>query len=91
MPTNYQPRNESSHKKTKPVSIYDTVVLADLDELILSCRSAAARGYMAEAVACYRAGAQRASIVATWTAVLFDFIDKLRELRWLGTPTRGRN
>ena len=58
--------------------------LADLDELIVSCRSAAARGYMAEAVACYRAGAQRASIVATWTAVLFDFIDKLRELEMAG-------
>jgi hypothetical protein len=43
--------------------------LADLDELILRCRSKQARQYIAEAVACYRAGAFRSCIVATWVVV----------------------
>ncbi|WP_460206009.1 hypothetical protein [Scytonema sp. NUACC21] len=37
-----------------------------------------------EAVACYRAGAFRSCIVATWNAVVFDFLHKLRELDILG-------
>ena len=36
--------------------------LGDLDELILTCRNEEGRGYIAEAVACYRAGAYRACI-----------------------------
>jgi hypothetical protein len=56
----------------------------DLDELVLRCRDEQARQYIAEAVACYRAGAFRACIVMTWTAVAFDFIHKLRELELSG-------
>lgn len=52
----------------------------DLDELVLRCRDEQARQYIAEAVACYRAGAFRACIVMTWTAVVFEYIHKLREL-----------
>lgn len=52
----------------------------DLDELVLLCRSDRARLYIAEAVACYRGGAYRATIVSTWIAVVFDILDKLREL-----------
>lgn len=58
--------------------------LADLDELVLHCRDERARSYIAEAVACYRGGAYRAAIVATWVAVCFDIIDKLRELTLAG-------
>jgi hypothetical protein len=54
--------------------------LGDLDELILTCRNEEGRGYIAEAVACYRAGAYRACIVSTWIAVVFDLLSKIREL-----------
>lgn len=58
--------------------------LADLDELVLRCRDKRAREYIAEAINCYRAGAYRSSIVATWVAVCYDIIDKLRELSLAG-------
>ncbi len=58
--------------------------LADLDELILKCRDDKAKAYIAEAVASYRGGAFRSSIVATWIAVCFDVIDKIRELALAG-------
>jgi hypothetical protein len=61
-----------------------TNALADLDELVLLCRDDKARVYIAEAVACYRAGAFRSAIVATWIAVCYDIIDKLRELALAG-------
>lgn len=54
--------------------------LSDLDELILRCRTAQSREYIAEAVSCYRAGAYRAVIVNTWIAIVYDLIDKIREL-----------
>ena len=58
--------------------------LADLDELVLCCREEKARSYVAEAVACYHAGAFRQCIVATWIAVVYDFIHKLQELDLTG-------
>lgn len=54
--------------------------LVDLDELVLRCRDKTTKEHIQEAVACYRAGAFRSCIVATWNAVVFDFIHKLREL-----------
>jgi hypothetical protein len=39
-----------------------------------------AKAAIAEAVACYRVGAYRAAIVATWIAAVFDLIAKFREL-----------
>lgn len=56
----------------------------DLDELILRCRDKLSRKFIQEAVSCYRAGAFRSCIVATWNAVVFDFLHKLRELELLG-------
>ena len=56
----------------------------DLDELIVLCRDKLAKKFIQEAVACYRAGAYRSCIVATWNAVVFDFLHKLRELELLG-------
>lgn len=58
--------------------------LTDLDELVLLCRDQRARNYIREATSCYRAGAFRAAIVATWVAVCYDIIDKLRELALAG-------
>jgi hypothetical protein len=56
----------------------------DLDELVLECRTANARRYIGEAVACYRAGAFRACVVVTWIAVVYDIIEKFRELALTG-------
>ncbi len=56
----------------------------DLDELIVRCRDKSSRKFIQEAVSCYRAGAFRSCIVATWNAVVFDFLHKLRELELLG-------
>lgn len=58
--------------------------LQDLDELVLTCRTVESRSYVSEAVACYRAGAFRSSIITTWIAVVFDFVHKLRELEMTG-------
>ncbi len=58
--------------------------LEDLDELTLRCRDERARLYISEAVSSYRAGAFRSAIVATWIAVCFDVIEKLRELSLAG-------
>lgn len=58
--------------------------LSDLDELVLRCRDEKAKGYIAEAVASYRAGAFRSAIVAAWIAACFDIIEKLRELALSG-------
>lgn len=58
--------------------------LSDLDELVLRCRDARARSLISEAVGSYRAGAFRSAIVATWVAVAYDLIEKLRELALAG-------
>lgn len=62
----------------------------DLDELILRCRDKLSRKFIQEAVSCYRAGAFRSCIVATWNAVVFDFLHKLRELELLGDREAAR-
>ena len=56
----------------------------ELDELIVRCRDKLAKKFIQEAVACYRVGAYRSSIVSVWNAVVFDFLHKLRELELLG-------
>ena len=58
--------------------------IADLDELLLQCRSGPSKAYAEEAVATYRAGAYRSCIVTTWIAVVFDIIDKMREAALFG-------
>jgi hypothetical protein len=57
---------------------------ADLDDLVLACRSETARHAFSEAVACFRAGAYRAAIVTTWTAIVYDYLAKLRDLELAG-------
>lgn len=58
----------------------------DLDELILHCRNEKARSFIQEAILCYKAGAYRQAIVATWIAVVYDIISKLQELDLAGDP-----
>lgn len=58
--------------------------LADLDELVLKCRSDQAKNYIKEAVACYKAGAFRSAVVSTWIAISFDLLEKLKELSIAG-------
>lgn len=58
--------------------------LSDLDALVLRCRDAKARSYIAEAVSCLKAGAFRASIVVTWVAVVHDLLAKLEQLALAG-------
>ncbi|MCT7958116.1 hypothetical protein [Laspinema palackyanum] len=65
-------------------------VFIDLDELILRCRDKVSRKFIQEAVSCYRAGAFRSCIVATWNAVVFDFLHKLRELELFGDKEAER-
>jgi hypothetical protein len=54
-------------------------MIVDLDEHILRCRPGPSKSYAEEALAAYRAGAYRSSIVTTWIAVVFDIIEKMRE------------
>lgn len=58
--------------------------LADIEALALHCRSNESKSYVAEAIRCYRASAYRAAIVNTWIAVVFDLVDKIRELALSG-------
>ncbi|ALL65772.1 hypothetical protein K788_0006451 [Paraburkholderia caribensis MBA4] len=55
-------------------------MLVDLDELVAECPDPRSRKYIREAVQCYKAGAYRSSVVATWIAVAFDLVDKIREV-----------
>lgn len=64
--------------------------LADLDELILKCRDERAKSYIKEAVACYKAGALRSAIVSAWIAIVFDLIEKLKELSLAGDQEADR-
>src|SRR5437667_6904164 len=56
----------------------------DIEDLVQRCRSANARAYIKEAVDRYRIGAYRACVITTWIALVYDFIDKLRELAVAG-------
>lgn len=58
--------------------------LSNIEELVLGCRTARARDLIDDAFRAYRAGAYRAAIVTTWIAVVFDIVDKLRELSSMG-------
>ncbi|MCK5771771.1 hypothetical protein [Algiphilus sp.] len=61
-----------------------TETLADIEALSLQCRSEQSKAYIAEALHCYKASAYRAAIVTTWIALVFDLIDKIRELSLSG-------
>lgn len=58
--------------------------LIDLDELVIRCKEEVTQEYIKEAVACYKAGAFRSCIISTWNAVVFDYLNKLRQLKLTG-------
>jgi hypothetical protein len=58
--------------------------VVDLEEILGRVRDPLAKDQLKEAINCYHAGSFRAAIVATWVAVVFDFIAKLRELDMTG-------
>lgn len=58
--------------------------LADIDDLVQRCRTNGARLLIREAIDCYRAGAYRSCVIAVWIALVYDIIDKLRDLALSG-------
>lgn len=54
--------------------------MKSLDELYLTCRDEISKKYILEAIKCYKGGGFRSCIVATWIALVYDFIGKLHEL-----------
>ncbi|WP_455153725.1 hypothetical protein [Veillonella parvula] len=54
--------------------------MRSLEELYLQCRNKSSKVHILEAINCYKGGAYRACIVATWIALVYDFIEKLNEL-----------
>lgn len=62
----------------------------DLETLVSRCRSVNGRTYIKEAVDCYRIGAYRACVITTWIALVYDFIDKLRELAFTGDAAASK-
>ncbi len=64
--------------------------LADLDTLALRCRAERSRDYISESIQCYKAGAYRSAIVNVWIAVVFDLVDKIRDLALANETTAQR-
>jgi hypothetical protein len=59
-------------------------VLASFDEFVLRGVDKKSQYHIREAIRCYEAGAYRSSIVATYVALCFDLIEKLKILAQLG-------
>ena len=59
-------------------------LLSDLESLALTCKSEQSKEYILEAIRCYGATAYRGAIVNAWIAVVFDLIEKIRELSLAG-------
>ncbi len=55
--------------------------LADLEELLLDCRTPSSKALLKEAISCIHNKAYRAAIISCWNALLFDYVHKLNELR----------
>ena len=58
--------------------------LVDFDELVLMVRDRKSRAYIGEAISAYRVRAYRSALLATWIAVAFDIVAKIRELELQG-------
>lgn len=58
--------------------------IVDLDHLQNQCRTPQAKRLIREAIDSYRVGAYRASVIVTWIAVVYDIIEKLREIALTG-------
>ena len=62
----------------------------DLDILVSKVRSPSSRAYFLDAVRAYKAGTFRPAITAIWVAVVFDIIEKYRELSAAGDAEAQR-
>lgn len=60
--------------------------LSNLDEMLQQVRNNYSKNYLNEAIASYRTGAYRASLITTWIAVCVDIIEKVRELSLAEDP-----
>ena len=56
----------------------------DLDELAPACVTKSAKRYIGEAVACYKSGAYRSTIIVAWIALVSDVLHKLSDLKLTG-------
>ena len=63
--------------------------LVDLDELVLMVRDHNSRSYIGEAINTYRSRAYRSALLATWIAVAYDIISKIRALAVQSDPAAG--
>jgi hypothetical protein len=70
--------------ESRDIQTYMNETLIDIEVLTLRCRSEQSKTYISDAVLCYRSGAYRATIVSVWIAVIFDLVDKIRELSVAG-------
>jgi hypothetical protein len=64
--------------------------VTDLDAQLVRIRDYRTRSYFSDAVKCFRAGAYRSAVAATWVTVAYDLIAKYRELRGLGDAEATR-
>lgn len=65
-------------------------MVADLDAQLTRIRDYRTRAYFSDAVKCFRAGAFRSAVAATWVTVAYDLIAKYRELSTLGDAEAQR-
>lgn len=65
-------------------------MVTDLDSQLTRIRDYRTRAYFADALKCFRAGAFRAAVAATWVTVAYDLIAKYRELGTLGDAEAQR-
>lgn len=59
-------------------------MISSLDELVSECIDEESKSQIVEAIKCYQSGSYRAAIVATYVAVCFDFIQKMKVLAAAG-------
>jgi hypothetical protein len=65
-------------------------MLTDLDAQLMRIRDYRTRTYFSDALKCFRAGAFRSAVAATWVTVAYDLIAKYRELSSLGDAEATR-
>ena len=58
--------------------------MRSLEELYLNCRNKSSQDHIEEEINCYKTGAYRSCIIATWIALVYDFIEKINELALTG-------
>jgi hypothetical protein len=63
--------------------------LTDMEELVSSVQNEEIRDYMSESLACYMAGAYRASVVLTFIALFDDILAKLAALGKVNKKAKG--